>query len=43
MKMRKNKMHLGIVKNDLGEIIGILTLDDILEEILGKMDDEYIH
>lgn len=43
MKMRKNKMHLGIVKNDLDEVIGILTLDDILVEILGKMDDEYEH
>ncbi len=43
MKMRKNKMHLGIVKNDLGDVIGILTLDDILVEILGKMDDEYEH
>ena len=43
MKMRKNKMHLGIVKNELGEVIGILTLDDILVEILGKMDDEYVH
>lgn len=43
MKMRKNKMHLGIVKDKDNSVIGILTLDDILEEILGKIDDEYIH
>ncbi len=43
MKMRKNKMHLAIVRNKENEIIGILTLDDILEEILGKIDDEYVH
>jgi CBS domain containing-hemolysin-like protein len=43
MKMRKHKMHLGVVKNKDGEIVGILTLDDILEEILGKIEDEYEH
>lgn len=43
MKMRKNKMHLGVVKNKEDEIVGILTLDDVLEEILGKIDDEYEH
>ncbi len=41
MKMRKNKMHLATIKNDDDIIIGILTLDDILEEILGKIGDEY--
>ena len=43
MMMRKHKMHLGVVKNKENEIVGIITLDDILEEILGKIDDEYIH
>lgn len=41
MKMRKNKMHLATVVNKEKEVVGILTLDDILEEILGKIDDEY--
>ena len=43
MKMRKNKMHLGVVRNKEGIVVGILTLDDILEEILGKIGDEYDH
>ena len=43
MKMKKNKMHLALVKNSKNNIIGMLTLEDILEEILGIIDDEYVH
>lgn len=43
MKMKKNKMHLALVKNSKNNIIGMLTLEDILEEILGRIDDEYVH
>lgn len=43
MKMKKNKMHLALVKNSKNDIIGMLTLEDILEEILGRIDDEYVH
>ena len=43
MKMKKNKMHLALVKNSKNNIIGMLTFEDILEEILGIIDDEYVH
>lgn len=43
MKMKKNKMHLALVKNSKNNIIGMLTLEDILEKILGIIDDEYVH
>ena len=43
MKMKKNKIHLALVKNSKNNIIGMLTLEDILEEILGRIDDEYVH
>ena len=36
-------MHLALVKNSKNNIIGMLTLEDILEEILGRIDDEYVH
>lgn len=38
----KTKMHLFIVINDFGSFEGVITLEDIIEEIIGKeiMDEE---
>lgn len=38
---RKNQRHLAIVVNELGGIEGIVTLEDVLEEIVGDIVDEY--
>ena len=35
-----NKTHLAFVKNKIGEIIGIITIEDIIEELIGDIDDE---
>ena len=41
IEMRDSAMTLAFVLNEYGETVGMITLEDLLEEIVGQIRDEY--
>ena len=39
--MKRQKVHLGIVLDEFGGTAGLVTMEDLLEEIVGQIYDEY--
>ena len=42
-QMMREKIHIALVVNNSGVVLGLITLEDIVEEMLGDIEDEFDH
>ena len=39
--LKENKVHLGLLFDEYGGVSGLVTMEDLIEEIMGDIEDEY--
>lgn len=40
LDMREKRLHLAVVADELGTVAGLVTMEDVLEELIGDFEDE---
>lgn len=40
-ELRKRRVHLALVQDGQGQVVGLITLEDILEQLVGAIEDEF--
>jgi magnesium and cobalt transporter len=39
---RKNRIHMVVVIDEYADLVGLITIEDLIEQIIGDIEDEYI-
>ena len=40
-EMQREKFHVALVTDEYGSVSGLVSLEDLLEELVGEITDEY--
>lgn len=40
LEMRTERQHIALVVDELGTVVGLVTMEDLIEELIGDFDDE---
>lgn len=40
-EMQRRKFHVALVTDEYGSVVGLVTMEDLLEELVGEITDEY--